>query len=103
MPPPPPPSPPPTRRAPPPPPPPAPRPPPPRHNPSGRPSKPLFNKAGLPHPIRLYDLRHTCATLLCSKNVNPKLVEEMLGHVNISTTIQKYNTRDRKSGSAGMP
>jgi integrase len=39
--------------------------------------KPLLKHAGLPQ-IRFHDLRHTCATLLLSKNVNPKIVSEML-------------------------
>ena len=55
-----------------------------RHNVFGRSFKPLLNKAGLPHTVRFHGLRHTCATLLCSKNVNPKVVQEMLGHANIS-------------------
>jgi DNA-binding transcriptional regulator YdaS (Cro superfamily) len=33
--------------------------------------KPLLKQAGLPK-IRFHDLRHTCATLLLSKNVNPR-------------------------------
>ena len=47
---------------------------------------------GLPHTVRFHELRYTGATLLCSKNVNPKVVQEMLGHANISTTIRKYKT-----------
>ena len=39
---------------------------------------PLLEKAGL-LPIRFHDLRHTCATLLLSRNVNPKIGSEMLG------------------------
>ncbi len=46
---------------------------------------------GLPHTVRFHDLRHTYATLLCSKNVNPKVVQEMLGHANISCTINIYS------------
>jgi integrase len=38
----------------------------------------LTRKAGLPE-IRFHDLRHTCATPLLSKNVHPKMVQEMLG------------------------
>jgi integrase len=53
--------------------------------------KSLLDKAGLPHSIRFHDLRHTCATLLCSKNVDPKLVQEMLGHANISQTMDIYS------------
>lgn len=39
----------------------------------------VLRQNGLPE-IRFHDLRHTCATLLLSKNVNPKIVSEMLGH-----------------------
>jgi integrase len=53
--------------------------------------KPLLKKAGLPHTIRFHDLRHTYATLLCSKNVNSKVVQEMLGHANISQTMAIYS------------
>lgn len=45
--------------------------------------KPLLNKARFSAFI-LHSLRHTCATLLLSKNVNPKIVQEMLGHSTIS-------------------
>lgn len=39
----------------------------------------ILERAGLPH-IRFHDLRHTCATLLLSKGVHPKFVQELLGH-----------------------
>jgi integrase len=52
--------------------------------------KPLLECAGLPS-IRFHDLRHTCATLLLSKGVNPKIVQEMLGHANISVTLDTYS------------
>jgi integrase len=51
---------------------------------------PLLKRAGLPQ-IRFHDLRHTCATLLLSKNVNPKVVSEMLGHSSISITLDIYS------------
>jgi len=44
--------------------------------------KPLLKKANLPN-IRLYDLRHTNATLLLSAGENPKVVSERLGHASI--------------------
>jgi integrase len=47
---------------------------------------PLLKRAGL-SPIRFHDLRHTCATLLLSRNVNPKIVSEMLGHATIAITL----------------
>lgn len=52
--------------------------------------RPLLERAGLPR-IRFHDLRHTCATLLLSENVNPKIVQEMLGHANISITMDTYS------------
>jgi integrase len=41
--------------------------------------------------VRFHDLRHTCATLLLSKNVNPKVVSEMLGHASIAITLDTYS------------
>ncbi len=52
--------------------------------------KPLIKHAKLPQ-IRFHDLRHTCATLLLSKNVNPKVVSEMLGHATIAITHDTYS------------
>jgi integrase len=51
--------------------------------------KPLLKCVGLPK-IRFHDLRHTCATLL-SKNVNPKIVSEMLGHASKAITLDTYS------------
>ena len=52
--------------------------------------RPLLTKAGLPQ-IRFHDLRHTTATLLLSKGVHPKIVQEVLGHANISITLDTYS------------
>ena len=52
--------------------------------------KPLLKKAGLPHK-RFHDLRHTCATLLLTKGVHPKVVQELLGHSSISVTLDTYS------------
>jgi len=41
--------------------------------------------------IRFHDLRHTCATLLLSKGIHPKIVQEMLGYANISMTMDTYS------------
>jgi integrase len=51
---------------------------------------PLLKRAGLPE-IRFHDLRHTCATLLLTRNVNPKIVSEMLGHSTIAITLDTYS------------
>ena len=52
--------------------------------------KPLLKRAGLPN-IRFHDLRHTCATLLLSKGVHPKFVQELLGHATIAITLDTYS------------
>jgi len=52
--------------------------------------KPLLKRAGLPQ-IRFHDLRHTCATLLLSKNINSKVVSEMLGHATTAITLDTYS------------
>jgi integrase len=51
----------------------------------------LLMHAGLSAETRFHDLRHTCATLLLSRNVNPKIVSEMLGHANIAITLDTYS------------
>jgi integrase len=50
----------------------------------------LLNAAGL-EPMRIHDLRHTCATLLLAQGVHPKLVQETLGHSQISLTLDTYS------------
>jgi len=52
--------------------------------------RPLLERAGVPR-IRFHDLRHTCVTLLLLRNVNPKIVQEMLGHANFSETMDTYS------------
>jgi integrase len=52
--------------------------------------KPILKDAGLPD-IRLYDLRHTCATLLLKAGENPKIVSERLGHSSINLTLDTYS------------
>jgi integrase len=42
-------------------------------------------------PIRFHDLRHTCATILLSRGVHAKLVQELLGHATISITLDTYS------------
>ena len=51
---------------------------------------PLLEKACLP-AIRFHDLWHTCATLLLARNVNPKIVSEMLGHATVAITLDTYS------------
>lgn len=53
--------------------------------------KPILKRAQLPDSIRLYDLRHTCATLLLSANEHPKVVSERLGHASVTLTLDTYS------------
>ena len=53
--------------------------------------KAVLRRAGLPAAIRLYDLRHTCATLLLCRKVHPKYVQELLGHASIAQTLDTYS------------
>jgi integrase len=74
-----------------------------RHNLTRRSFKPLLKRAGLPK-VRFHDLRHTCATLLLTLNVNPKIVSEMLGHSSIAITLDTYshvlpNMRDQAAAA----
>jgi integrase len=50
-----------------------------------------LNGAKLPATLRLYDLRHSCATLLLAANENPKVVSERLGHASITLTMDTYS------------
>jgi len=52
--------------------------------------KALLKKAGLPD-IRFHDLRHSSATLLLSAGIHPKVVQEILGHSQISMTMDIYS------------
>lgn len=52
--------------------------------------KKLLKKAELPD-MRFHDLRHSAATLLLSLGVHPKVVQELLGHTQISMTMEIYS------------
>lgn len=45
---------------------------------------------GLPY-MRFHDLRHSAATLLLAMNVHPKVVQEILGHSQITMTLDVYS------------
>ena len=40
--------------------------------------------------IRLHDLRHSNATVLMAEGINAKVVQERLGHADVSTTLSYY-------------
>ena len=45
---------------------------------------------GLPH-MRFHDLRHSAATILLAMKVHPKVVQEILGHSQITMTLDVYS------------
>lgn len=49
--------------------------------------------AGLPQ-IRLHDLRHSHATLALRAGIHPRVVQERLGHANVSITLDTYSHVD---------
>jgi integrase len=61
-----------------------------RHYVFGRSFKPLLRRAGLPN-VPFHALRHSFATLMLSGREHPKVVQEMLGHSRINTTLDFYS------------
>ena len=53
--------------------------------------KPALKAAKLPVSLRLYDLRHTHATLLLAEGVHPKVAAERLGHATTRMTLDVYS------------
>jgi integrase len=52
--------------------------------------KKVLVKAKLPPETRFHDLRHSCATLLIAQGVHARVVMEILGHSQISLTMNLY-------------
>lgn len=52
--------------------------------------KKLLERAGLPD-VRFYDLRHTAATLMLLQGIPARVVQERLGHSQISLTLGTYS------------
>ncbi|WP_214814652.1 tyrosine-type recombinase/integrase [Exiguobacterium sp. s34] len=52
--------------------------------------KRVLREKGLPEDFRIHDLRHTHATLLLELGEHPKVVQERLGHKDISVTMDMY-------------
>ncbi len=52
--------------------------------------KKTLKLADLPD-IRFHDLRHTAATLMLQQGTHPKIVQEHLGHSDISLTLNTYS------------
>ncbi|MBQ8044054.1 MAG: site-specific integrase [Clostridia bacterium] len=59
----------------------------------------LLAKIGMKR-IRFHDLRHSCASLLLTKGIPMKAIQEWLGHSNFSTTANLYAHLDVNSKKA---
>ena len=60
----------------------------------------MYLSAGLNLPHKwayILDLRHSCALLLLAKKVPMKMIQEWLGHSDISTTSNIYSHLDAES------
>lgn len=73
-----------------------------------------LRKVGLDESHRLYDLRHTHASLIWQETKDPKAVSERLGHSSVAFTLYQYvwmneaddnacaDAMDKYAGAAGM-
>jgi integrase len=52
--------------------------------------RPLLSKAGLP-PVTFHELRRTFATFHLASGERPKVIQEILGHSSIKTTMDTYS------------
>ena len=52
---------------------------------------PLLKQCGIKEGFTFHGLRHTHATLLLQQGVNPKIVQERLGHSSIKVTMDVYS------------
>ncbi len=56
----------------------------------------ILSKNGL-KPIRFHDLRHSCASMLLANKVPMKMIQDWLGHSDMSTTANIYSHVDSTS------
>lgn len=56
----------------------------------------LMRRAGLAeYKIHFHSLRHTYSSMLFEEKENPKVIQMLLGHKDVTTTIKTYNSVDR--------
>jgi integrase len=51
---------------------------------------PARRRAGLSDRFRINDLRHTAASLMIQAGYPPKMLQEIMGHASITTTLDLY-------------
>ena len=52
--------------------------------------EPARTRAGLSDRFRIHDLRHTAASLMIQAGYPPKMLQEIMGHASITTTLDLY-------------
>ena len=52
--------------------------------------KPILRRAELQATPRMYDLRHSCASLMIANGESPRTVADRLGHADVAFTLQTY-------------
>ena len=56
----------------------------------------LMSQNGLaPYKLHFHSLRHTYSSMLFESHENPKVIQMLLGHKDVTTTIRTYNSVDR--------
>ena len=72
---------------------------------------PARSRAGVSTRFRIHDLRHTAASLMIQAGYPPKMLQEIMGHASITTTLDLYGHlypgemdryADRLDSAAGM-
>jgi integrase len=48
------------------------------------------SKAGVSNQLRVHDLRHTAASFMIQAGYPPKMLQEIMGHASITTTLDLY-------------
>jgi len=51
---------------------------------------PARARAGVSERFRIHDLRHTAASLMIQAGYPPKMLQEIMGHASITTTLDLY-------------
>ena len=51
---------------------------------------PARSRAGISGQLRVHDLRHTAASLMIQAGYPPKMLQEIMGHASITTTLDLY-------------
>jgi len=57
--------------------------------------KKIINRHGL-KDITFHELRHSCASMMVKRGVHPKVIQERLGHSNVSVTMNLYSHLEKE-------